>query len=207
MKPWNYKGITDQIKNCCDCNKQIKWHATRCNSCAQKYRLLTKGKPKGFGVIGFGNDHPRWKGIKKELPNCLDCGKELSKSHCKKCAKCSYKDRIGRKGVQRFGKDNPNYKHGKGNLGYPPEFNDTLRDKIRSRDNYECQGIGCTITQEEHIQMWSRSIEVHHIDHIRTNCQESNLITLCKSCNVRANTNKEFWQDYYTKKVTENVPR
>lgn len=45
--------------------------------------------------------------------------------------------------------------------------------------------------------MYGRRLEVHHIDYDKTNCAESNLITVCKKCNIAANRNREMWADYY----------
>ena len=28
-----------------------------------------------------------------------------------------------------------------------------------------------------------------------------NLITLCKNCNIKANTNRKYWKKYYSKKI------
>ncbi len=33
------------------------------------------------------------------------------------------------------------------------------------------------------------------------NCEEDNLITTCKQCNVRANYNRDYWQEYFKAKV------
>ena len=33
------------------------------------------------------------------------------------------------------------------------------------------------------------------------NYNENNLITLCKQCNIRANYNRKYWEEYYKKKI------
>lgn len=93
------------------------------------------------------------------------------------------------------------YVHGEGYEPYSKEFNTKLKAEIRARDNYKCQGEGCSITQEEHFIMYGRDIEVHHIDYNKQDCNEKNLITLCKQCNIRANFNRQYWQDYFTKLI------
>lgn len=67
-----------------------------------------------------------------------------------------------------------------------PEF----KDIIKERDNYQCQNPDCWKT--------SNRIVVHHIDYVKKNCDPDNLITLCNSCNLRANFNREQWQEFYT---------
>lgn len=104
-------------------------------------------------------------------------------------------------GLSRIGKNNPNYVDGRSNLPYPLEFNDALKYKIRERDNFECQN--CGMTEEEHLSVEGQVLHVHHIDYNKFNCKEVNLTTLCLYCNTRANFNRTFWQEHYTKKIKE----
>lgn len=41
------------------------------------------------------------------------------------------------------------------------------------------------------------SNQVHHIDYNKLNCNPNNLITLCKSCHMKTNFNREYWLDYF----------
>jgi len=43
----------------------------------------------------------------------------------------------------------------------------------------------------------NRDITVHHIDYVKTNCSEVNLITLCRGHNSKVNYNRKFWQIYF----------
>lgn len=74
---------------------------------------------------------------------------------------------------------------------YPPEFNEPLKRQIRERDNYTCQL--CSKTKEEE----DKKLAVHHIDYDKNNCNEKNLTTLCGSCNIKVNTNREEWTEYF----------
>ena len=88
------------------------------------------------------------------------------------------------------GENNPNWKGGNRDIhGYPWYFNTELKEKIRSRDNNTCQNPMCKGISE--------NIEVHHIDYNKDNCEDFNLITLCKSCNMSANQNKEWHKEWY----------
>lgn len=101
----------------------------------------------------------------------------------------------------KSGKKSPHYIDGRSLLKYPSEFNDKLRLEIRTRDNFECQN--CHMTEEEHIIVIGKVLSPHHIDYDKFNNLKTNLITLCSWCNSRANKNRKFWQEYYTKKINQ----
>jgi len=50
------------------------------------------------------------------------------------------------------------------------------------------------------INCWNNSkrLCIHHIDYDKNNCNPNNLITLCFSCNSRANKNRDKWKKIYT---------
>lgn len=60
---------------------------------------------------------------------------------------------------------------------------------IKERDNYTCQNPDC---RKNSIRMTT-----HHIDYNKKNCDPSNLITLCNSCNSRANFNRKRHTNFY----------
>lgn len=49
-------------------------------------------------------------------------------------------------------------------------------------------------------ECWGTSTRqtLHHIDYIKKNCDPNNIITLCNSCNVRANYNRDKWKVLFT---------
>jgi hypothetical protein len=87
------------------------------------------------------------------------------------------------------GKNHHNWKGGISYKPYCANWTKEYREYIKDRDNNECQNPDCWLTS-------SRST-VHHIDYIKKNCEPKNLITLCNSCNIRANTNREKWTSFY----------
>lgn len=89
------------------------------------------------------------------------------------------------------GVDSHSYVNGGSFEPYPPTFNKNLKERIRARDNYTCQKCG---------EKWGggKRFTVHHIDYDKSNCHESNLITLCGRCNLSANNRREYWKDYFT---------
>ena len=199
---------------CKDCGKELSYNANyygyiRCRSCNTKY-LFKIGK-----LNQSGENHSHYK---KGLPKCIDCGKQLYNYYAKRCHSCCQKGilhpdlRGGKNGM--FGK-----KHNKetrtkislslGGTGVPYEdakydkslFNDVLKESIRKRDNYECQN--CGMTEEENIMVYGEILTIHHIDYDKNNCNKNNLISVCHSCNTRANINRTYWQEFYTNKIKE----
>ena len=174
---------------CIDCSKKIQadtylYGTKRCQSCATKYQWkinpnFLKGKNSPAYIDGRTN----------EKHYCIDCGKEINiyALRCKKCAK--------------QGRKHPCWIDGRSYEPYTSEFNEELKESIRKRDNYECQN--CSMTEEEHLIVVGRVLDVHHIDYNKMNCKEENLITLCKSCNIRANFNRDYWQEFYNRKIKD----
>ena len=72
---------------------------------------------------------------------------------------------------------------------YGPEFTTNLKIEIRIRDGNKCTNPQCLGI--------SKKICVHHIDHNRWNNNQTNLITLCKSCDITANYNRDWWKTFY----------
>lgn len=84
---------------------------------------------------------------------------------------------------QSSGENHYNWRGGISKEPYPWEFNDDLKEQIRSRDEYRCKLCGR-----------EKALTVHHIDYDKQNCQPDNLITLCCICNSRVNFDRNFWQ-------------
>lgn len=68
-----------------------------------------------------------------------------------------------------------------------------LRRSIRQRDNYICQ-----ICNK---QQWDTTFDVHHIDYDKKNCNPINLITLCKNCHIRTNTQREYRKEILLQRI------
>ena len=184
------------MNKCIECGKILKnYKAKRCWDCYVKYSQIPE-------------NNANFKGISTKKYYCSDCEKEISISsgayRTGKCHSCGIK---GEKnhfyGVHLYGDLSPTFIDGRSYLPYTTEFNSELREFIRKRDAYTCQNPECNMTEEEHLIVYGRVLHVHHIDYDKQNCQESNLISLCVSCNVRANSNRKYWQDIYTKKIVE----
>lgn len=93
----------------------------------------------------------------------------------------------------RIGEKNGMWKGGKSFEPYSVNWNNILKRNIRERDNYMCKLCG---KLQDKIRF-----HVHHIDYNKKNCNPENLITLCKSCHMKTNHNREYYINYFTNKL------
>lgn len=115
------------------------------------------------------------------------------------------KIRLGKLGNRNpmYGKTgilSPNYGEASGNwLGgktfenYPREFSKSTKLRILERDNFTCQI--CKLVQNQ----LKKTLHIHHIDYNKKNCNDHNLISLCNSCHIKTNFNRDYWQQHFTK--------
>jgi hypothetical protein len=97
-----------------------------------------------------------------------------------------------RMGEARKGERSPNWQGGISFYPYPIEWKESLRESIRERDGYTCQLCG------DHQDELDRRLHVHHIDYDKDNLNPENLISLCCSCHMKTNHNREDWYDYFS---------
>jgi len=90
-----------------------------------------------------------------------------------------------------IGKNNPNWQGGISFEPYGPEFNELLKEQIRSRDQHTCQKCG---TLQKDVR---RKLDVHHIDYNKKNNTPQNLISLCQTCNIIVNYDRERWTPFF----------
>lgn len=87
----------------------------------------------------------------------------------------------------------PNHCQWRGGLSFEPYceiFSDKeFREYIKERDGYKCLNPCCSKK--------SNILAIHHIDYIKKNCNQENLITLCSSCNGKANYNRDWYKLWY----------
>ena len=72
---------------------------------------------------------------------------------------------------------------------YPRTFSYKLKELARQRDNFNCRN--CYLLQIK------QKLDIHHIDYDKQNCNIENLISLCRSCHSKTNSNREYWKRYY----------
>jgi len=117
---------------------------------------------------------------------CVDCNKLIS-VNATRCWEHSCEER----GKRIRGEEHFNWQGGLNYQEYGTNWTNQLKQQIRERDNHKCQ-----ICNKNEIDN-GRKLDVHHIDYNKKNCEESNLISLCISCHMKTNHNRELWVEYF----------
>ncbi len=170
----------------------------------QKGNQINKGRT--------GERHSQWRGGKK-IVICTQCEEPIAKfpslikemNFCDDTCQGKWRsenfkgeNNPNHGSIAMFGSSNPNWK---GGITYEPYCEIWLdaeyKESIKERDGYKCQNVDC----------WNNSnrLSIHHIDYDKKNCHPSNLITLCTSCNARANYNRDFWQTQYEYVINDKL--
>lgn len=124
-------------------------------------------------------------------------GRKRSKEFCKMRSKIQ---------ATKCGPLAPGWKGGISNEPYCSIWSDKeYKQDIRDRDNHTCQNPDCWKNCDNN----GEKLCIHHINENKLNCHPWNLISLCRSCNIRAEGNKkenisrEYWQNLYQNIMTE----
>ena len=101
---------------------------------------------------------------------------------------------VSEKAKKRF-KNSENHPNWKGGISSEPYcfiwINSEWRKIIYERDKKKiCWNPECWNSSKKRV--------LHHIDYNKKNCTSKNIITLCNSCNIRANYNRNKWQEIFT---------
>jgi len=110
--------------------------------------------------------------------------------------------RNGMYGVHKFGKGSSNWIDGRSFEPYTQKFNKFLKENIKKIYNFECQL--CYVNEKEHIKKYNKKISIHHIDYNKKNCSMKNLIVLCLKCNSKVNGNREYWKEFFIRKINND---
>lgn len=90
----------------------------------------------------------------------------------------------------RTGKNHWNWKGGISCEPYCEQWKDKeYKESIKERDGYRCLNPECSKTTDK--------LCIHHIDYNKKNCHPLNLITVCTSCNSKANKNRKWHKAWY----------
>lgn len=130
-------------------------------------------------------------------------GKKLSPSHIENLRKSHIGQRgywMGKERLDMKGDGHWNWAGGKSFEPYTSEFTTYKKEQIRKRDGWICQLCGKTQLKE----YWGgkkTKLAIHHIDYRKANCDEKNLITLCRLCNNKVNRDRVYWTKYFQNKI------
>ena len=167
-------------KHCINCNKLISREAKRCRKCKGKIhsnlmKEFWKNKSHHWLVNG--------RCLKKYY--CIDCEKRIGRRaiRCKKCSNSM--------------EHNTNWQEGKSFEPYALGWNNTYKEQVRFRDGYKCR-----LCKKPEIEN-RRKLDIHHIDYDKKNIDIENLISLCHSCHMKTNFNREYWKVIFIANVME----
>lgn len=220
--PWN-KGLTKEnnvtIKRIAESRRGYKFSE-------ESKRKISKSHKKGFedGRVPWNKGIPRRKETKRKMSESKKgaknpmYGKHHSEEHKQKLSESNRGENnamYGRTGDKhpkygirlsaesrkkiseaKKGDKHPNWMGGISFEPYSPEFNKSLKREIRSRDNYTCQK--CGVLESE----LNTNLSVHHIDYDKKNCDKKNLVALCGGCNVKVNSDRQYWENHFKRKVS-----
>jgi hypothetical protein len=183
----NFKGKGNRIRDkkyfCKECNEEVNFNSTLygsglCKSCSFK-KIYSIPENCSF----FGKHHSK---ETKEKIGMVHKGKQLSIETKEKISKT----RIER-GVAKL-ELNPNWLEGVSFAPYSTKWNSELKESIRDRDNHECQ---ICHKKEKDLNI---KLCIHHIDYDKQNCEDTNLISLCKICHTTTNFNRDYYYAYFS---------
>lgn len=208
----NSRWVKKITKKCPVCGKkfQVIPSLMRIKSCsAECGRVLKKGRSpwnKGltkktdkrvldYVLKNSGDNHPSKRPeVRKKMseshkgPRPWMLGRKANPETIEKLRKSHLGQKAWNKGghfPEFSGENHPAWNGGSSFEEYGVEFNQALKDKIRARDNYECQLCGKKENGKQHI--------THHIDYDKTNNKPENLILLCNSHHSKTNYNRQYW--------------
>lgn len=161
-----------------------------------------------FNFGKFGENHPKFGSFhsleSRELQGRANRDKPRSEEHKRKNREAAirqFSDPENRKSISNLikekwkdpiyryklsGKNANGWKGGSSFIPYSVEFTNELKRRIRERDKYTCQ------------LCFKYGNSVHHIDEDKSNCDPTNLITLCRSCNTSiTHKDKGIWVIFY----------
>jgi len=172
-------------------NEKIIVKKETCENISKALKLLqrkSKDNPRYEKILGFDYDEEG-----KIILRCQICNKNFKVLPCLIRSRkniprfCSRECSRKAPGLAR--ELNPRWLGGISFEPYGLDFNDELKKQIRKRDNYKCQKCGIKENGKAH--------DCHHIDYYKQNNKPENLITLCRVCHIKTNSNRKYWQNYF----------
>jgi len=114
----------------------------------------------------------------KEKKSKVMKGRKYSKEHRRNIGKAKERE------------NNPNWRGGISCEPYCEQWSDQeYKESIKQRDGYKCLNPECNKTSDK--------LCIHHIDYVKKNCHPLNLITICISCNSKANKDRKWHKAWY----------
>lgn len=185
------KGHTHLISWC-------KWQqGRRCKYCGIEKRVEKQRNDfefikKSFEEEGYGLETTEYKNGKQLLKYVCPKGHrhtirwiEWNRKEKRRCPTCWNI----RHSIEISGPGHPMWKGGVSKEPYCFEFTKELKEFVKQRDGCKCVNPCCS--------GYSKILDVHHIDYNKKHCDLENLITICRSCNIKANKNRKWHTAWY----------
>jgi len=226
---YKHKPLSEETKKKLRENGGIKTHKLDCNCCICKTKRkeshkkycnctmcrMIRGENKGENHPFFEKHHTE---KSKRKMSEKHKGKKLSEKHKKNLSKANKGKKLSEEHKRRISKALKGTKHNKESRrkrslasggtgvsgekkGYGVEFTDELKEQVRFRDEYKCQGCGCQQLEN------GKALDVHHIDYDKMNNKVDNLIALCKPCHSQTNYNRDYWKEYYNNDASLKIAK
>ena len=173
-------------------NYSIKWRdwqrGCRCHYCyINKIKLTFDFIKFEFEKEGYQLLTTEYKSSCQKLDYICQNGHRHSISrddwqHGSRCPTCAL--------INRSGSGHYNWRGGISCEPYCSVWSDKeYKSDIKLRDGNQCLNPYCFHND------WQ--LHIHHIDYDKKNCAPQNLITVCRSCNTRANTDRKWHTEWY----------
>jgi hypothetical protein len=157
-------------------------HAGRKKGSVPWNKGKTHTQPANPGSFKKGQLAPNWNGLKKGhktwnkgIPWSPEVRAKLSRAQLKRFENPT---------------NHPNWQGGRSFEPYPISFNRKLKRYIADRDNHCC--VECFAFEDE----LRYKLCKHHIDYDKNNCDERNIVCLCRTCHAKTNWSREYWQSH-----------
>lgn len=178
--------ISFRSKNGKYCNSSCANKSRMIGNTISKGRKLSKSHKEKISISLIGNTRTKGRIIPEE---------ELERRRGRKQSeKQKEKTRLRMMGNAysvgvNVGPNHPQWKGGISKEPYCCMWTKEYKEEIKERDGYKCLNPHC----------WNKDygLTIHHLDYNKKNCHPKNLITLCRSCNSRANKNENSWMALY----------
>jgi hypothetical protein len=191
--------INSKIKMKCKCNRghivymslYAIMHGHKCQICVKNKRLTIDFVKKEFAKKGYTLLSINYKNNKQKLKYRCRLGhvhymRFDSWSNGRECPTCK-KIKLS---INRSGNKHWNWRGGISCEPYCQDWTKEYREYIKERDGHKCLNPYCTSKNPN-------ELSVHHIDYNKKSCGPENLITVCRSCNTRANTDRVWHTNWY----------
>jgi len=160
----------------------------RCPECSGKMKKTIKEVRSFFELEGYTLLSGEYKNNKTKLNYICPLGHkgtirfyDWADGH--RCPVCSHLD--------SFGAGNQQWRGGKSFELYCEVWKDLdYKKDIRNRDGNKCLNPYCNSKNPN-------DLTIHHINYDKKDCKPSNLITICRSCNSKANKDRSWHKAWY----------